>query len=412
VYFFLFIYTIFAQVGYAYYPTLSMSIKAYFEQDIFYDVSIFVTLSFITFFVCFYFLHHYQVDKLAYQIVQSSSKSSALFYLVVVSHFLVVLLYFLANYDSLSYSSWSNEDFQDEGGVAYFLFGLSFKLSVALNLILYFLIRVRPKTSVVINRLAILMLLILEFGLFIVISTKIGSRTDPVALTLAVVILEIQLGRVFFKKQWKWMKLVWLLIAVSFVLIEIEVTRNPDAARSEIFAERVLLNDYYPPCHILIAAMALNYVDPWEVAVSNSANALVLLKQPYLQATITELFNPGISTRSASYAFYLFSEGYIAMGWFGFLYNGFVMFAGVSLWRRMTSSENNYYNLFMVSLISTQLANIARSQSSYFIKDLYMIFLPAMVLFFFATGLRPALRRDWYSRASIDSVAIASSNQK
>ena len=56
-YFFLFVYAVFAEIGYAYFPELSISIKAYFEPEIFYAVNIFVTLSFITLFLCFVFLY-------------------------------------------------------------------------------------------------------------------------------------------------------------------------------------------------------------------------------------------------------------------------------------------------------------------------------------------------------------------
>lgn len=400
VYFFLFIYTVFAQIGYAYFPELSMFIKAYFGPEIFYAVNLFVTLSFVTFFLCFFFLHRYVVRKPAYEIIQSQPRLSNLFYVVVLSHLLSLALYFLANFDSLSYGNVSDEDFQSQMGAAFILFGIGFKLSVAVNLVLYFLYRVRIKAAPSVNRRVVLMLLILEMILFVVISVKLGSRIDPLALTIAIGVLEIVLGREYGRfvraNKWKRVKIAFLIVAVLCGLMVIEAIRNnPDAPEPDVesAAALILFKDYYAPAHILIAAMALEYVEPWEVIVSNSANALILLKQPYLQTTVADLFNPEVSTRSASYAFYLFSEGYIAMGWLGFLYNGLVIFAGVALWRRLANSNNGYYNLFMISLVATQVANIARSQSAYFVKDIYMFFIPAMLLFFLATGLRPWLGR-------------------
>lgn len=229
-----------------------------------------------------------------------------------------------------------------------------------------------------------------------VIAIKLGSRTDPLALTIAIVVLEIMLGReqgqTVRKNIWKWGKILFLIVTVLIGLNILNETRNPDAPKADSEAASILFKDYYAPAHILIAAMALDYVDPVEVMVSNSANALILLKQPYLQTTVMELFIPGVATRSASYAFYVFSEGYIVMGWFGFLYNGIVVFFGVSLWRLLANSSNRYYNLFMFGLLATQLVNIARGQTSYFVKDIYLFFIPAMLLFFLATGLRPYLR--------------------
>lgn len=408
VYFFLFIYTVFAQIGYAYFPELSILIKAYFGPEIFYDVNLFVSLSFIAYFLCFYFMHRFVIRNPAYEIVHVKPRLSILFYIAVAAHFFGLALYFAANYDLISYVNASDEAFQDQMGAMYTLFGICFKLSVVVNLVLYFLFRVRLKTAPKINRHVVLGLLILEMGLFLAISVKIGSRTDPLALTIAIVVLELLLGRecgrIYGINRWKWAKIILLVAVVLYGLIAVEKARNPDSDEDGPLAEVILFKDYYAPSHILIAAMALDYVRPWEVIVSNAANALILLKQPFLQTTVADLFNPGVSTRSGSYAFYLFSEGYIAMGWFGFLYNGIVVFAGVALWRRLTNSNNSYYNIFMTSLVATQMANIARSQSAYFLKDIYMVFIPAMLLLFVATGMRPWLGRGpQWGKALVDT---------
>lgn len=402
VYFFLFIYTVFAQIGYAYFPELSVFIQAYFGPSIFYDVNLFVTLSFIAFFSCFFFMHHYVVRKPAYKIIQSRHRLNPLFYMVVTCHLFGLALYFFANYDSLTYGNVSDEDFQAQMGVVNILFIIGFKLSVAVNLLLYFLYRIRLKTAPRINRRTVLILLILEMVLFLVISIKIGSRTDPLALTIAILVLEIVRWREYSRSvrvsKWKRAKILLLIGFVLYGLTQIEANRGGGEMERRSMSEAILSKDYYAPAHILIAAMALDYVDPWEVVVSNSANALILLKQPFLQTTVADLFNPGVSSRSASYAFYLFSEGFIAMGWFGFLYNGLVVFAGAALWRRLANSNSSYYNLFMIGLVASQAANVARGQSAYFVKDIYMFFIPAMVLFFLATGLRPYFGGDVQQR--------------
>ena len=394
VYLFLFIYTVFAQIGYAYFPALSEWIKAYFGPEIFYDVNIFVTLSFVSFFAAFYFLHKYVVRRPAYKVVQSHQRLSVIFYLLVLAHLIFMGWYFAENYDLIAYANASNEDFLIREGVTYIIFGIGFKLSVVINLILYFLLRVRVNGAPSINRYPMLALLIFEIILFFSISVKIGSRTDPLALTLAVVVLEMGLINRSPRNYFAWFKIAVVVAAVIYGLTVIESIRSHDAIEVDSLAERILFKDYYAPAHILIAAMALHYVDPWEVVVSNATNALILLNHPYLQTTVADIFNPGVSSRSASYAFYIFSEGYLAVGWFGFIYNGLVVFLGLSLWRRLANSDNHYYNFFMLSLVATQITNITRSQSAYFVKDIYTIFVPAMILFFLATGLRP-----WRGRA-------------
>ena len=40
---------------------------------------------------------------------------------------------------------------------------------------------------------------------------------------------------------------------------------------------------------------------------------------------ITELIAPGVANRSQGFAFYLFTEGYVFMGFFGFIYKNAVL---------------------------------------------------------------------------------------
>ena len=393
VYLFLFIYIIFAQIGYAYFPALSGVIKAYFGPDLFYLVNTFVTLSFVTFFVLFYFLYKYVVRRPAYKVVQSNPRFSIIFYIVVIGHIIGMTLYFQAHYDLITYSNASDEVFHANQGLPFDIFMVGFKQSVFINLALYFMLRVKTPESPYVNRMIIFYLLLLEFILFTLIALKLSNRTDLLSFTLGIVFLEINIIR---SKKYKYINLIGLALFVVFVMFAlgmIEETRNEGASRGYTFVENILFKDYYAPAHILIAAMGLQYVDPLEVLASNSANALILLKHPYLQETVTELFNPGITTRSSSYAFYVFSEGYLAIGRLGFFYNGLIIFLGVSLWKRLSHSNNHYYNLFMLSLMATQAANISRGQSSYFIKNIYVMFLPAMLLFYFGTGLMPWLGR-------------------
>jgi hypothetical protein len=303
-YFFLFVYAVFAEIGYAYFPELSISIKAYFEPEIFYAVNIFVTLSFITLFLCFVFLYPQLVSKPLYQIKKSRLRLVYLFHVMIACHFLGLALYFFENYDLVSYENASQD-------MINILFSIGFKLSVVVILVLYFLYRVRINDVPRISNRAVLIFLIFEAILFVVISFKIGSRTDLLALAISISILEV----VFYREKGgfrRTRKLAWMLIlvlisGVVYGLLKIETIRGGGDAQS--LAEAILLKDYYGPFHILIAAMAFDYIDPWEVIVSNSANTVILLKQPYLQTTVAELFNPGVATRSAGYAFYLFSEG-------------------------------------------------------------------------------------------------------
>ena len=389
IYLFLFVYIIFAQIGYVYFPALSELMMAYFGQSVFYDVNIFVTLSFVSFFFAFYFLYSYVVRCPAYKVVSSLPRLNIIFYIAVIGHIIFITLYLYSNYDLISYVNAYDPVFQSSQGLLFIIFGIAFKQSVAVNIILYFMLRVKTRNAPHINRTIVLILSLLELTLFVIVSLKLGNRTDPISMMLGITFIEVGVIRGAQNKLINIFTLILVMGVLLYGLIMIESGRSQEETQAGSFAEKILSQDYYAPSHILIAAMGLQFVDPVEVIASNSANAFILLKYPYLQEIVTEKFNPGIATRSTGYAFYLFSEGYLALGRFGFIYNGLVVFLGVSLWRRLSHSNNNYYNLFMLSLVATQAVNIVRGQSSYFIKNIYIIFFPAMFLFFLGTGLLP-----------------------
>jgi len=81
------------------------------------------------------------------------------------------------------------------------------------------------------------------------------------------------------------------------------------------------------------------------------------------------------------------------MGYAGFLYNAVMLYTGLYIWNYIASSDNKAYNCIVLAILCSQFANIARGQSSYFIKDIYMIFIPLLVLVYWSSGLRPKFSR-------------------
>jgi len=388
IYLLLFVYAIFTEIGYAFYPELSLRIGAYFGAELFHEFSVFVALSFVAYFVAITGLLRV-TREFAYEVVESRlpALGNALV-AVLATHLILMASYFTRHYNELSYANASDEAFLADQGPAYFLFSVGFKMMVGVVLVLYVSFRLREKLRLRVDPRVILLLMLLEGALFLGIAQKVGSRQDVLALALGIAVFEYQTG-------FELVRLARLAAGLSAVLIGLyfmEVGRSEGLLDDQTMIEVILFKDYYMPSHILLASMAFEFVDPLEVIRSNFFNALVRFDYPFLQMTVGDMFSPVVSTRSASFAFYAFSEGYIAAGRLGFLYNGLVVGAGTLVWRRLASSANACYGLFMLALVSTQAANIVRSQSSYFFKDIYMVFLPPAALFFLATGLRPALR--------------------
>jgi hypothetical protein len=178
-------------------------------------------------------------------------------------------------------------------------------------------------------------------------------------------------------------------IALVFMLILEKTRLQGNIEENDFdFVQKLLLKDYYAPAHMLYTVIHYDFIDPLFVLYSNFSNSFVLLNVDYLQIPVTELIAPGVANRSQGYAFYLFSEGYMFMGFMGFIYNGLMLMTGLSVWFTFYNTKNKYFNYLVFSLLSTQIANLARGQSSYFYKDIFVFLFPMLVIIFLSSGLR------------------------
>ena len=397
IYLFLFIYSIFALIGYSEFPQLSILLSAYFGEEFLNLYIAFIGLSFLSFFICFKLMYRKFFARPSYGIVRAESNYGFAFISFFALHTIFLYSYFLGYGQDLSYENVSNEIYKSDKGIVFQLFMHAFKLCPSLLLLLYFLCVNFDLLGSRVSAFNLKTILFLELFIFVVIALQVGNRTDILALTISVIFMEYihAVFSVSYREQLvKRIKYFVLFGLLMLALMQyIESTRNVGGGFALEGWEKLLMKDYFAPAHILFAAIALNYIDPWTVLKSNVSNALFMLDQPYLQFHVMELFIPGVAQRSASYAFYLFAEGFIAMGWFGVLYNGIIPFLGISIWRFMGNSNSNIYNVMVLSLISTQFATVCRGQSSYFIKDIYIFFIPTLILLYFATGLHPIRQR-------------------
>lgn len=391
VYFFLFLYTIFAQIGYVYFPQLSILIKAYFEIEIYYVYYYFVFASFILFFLLFFFLYKPLIKKYNYHVKESKPKLR-IFNTILFFFYFYMLGYFIANYNNISYENAVDTDLTKQLGAAYFIFFTGFKNLTLLCLTLYAKIRLQGNNQQAQKKVINYVIFLLFFLLFVSISTKLGSRTDIVAFLIGALFFEAaNISQISIKRK---IAILFVVIFAGIFLNSLEHNRSENSQRDSLEGvEKLMMKDYYAPSHLLYGMIYHNYIYPGKVIESNLANLLVKMNVPYLSQDIGNLINPGSSDRGKSYAFYIFNEGYMFMGKWGFIYNGLVVFFGLVIVRRLARSNHILYNNFILALISTQMANFTRSQSMYFIKDIYFIFLPWMIMLYLGTGLRPYIRR-------------------
>ena len=387
---FLFIYSIFAEIGYRFYPELSMALKVFFGQEYFLRFYLFNFASFLCSYLLLLLCLPLFVNWRPYTLVrQKRVPNRGIFIGCVLTLNTYLISYFVVYYERLNYMTMASASTLEDLGVpfAIFIWGLKFMAPLCVMLFVQWrCANTDHSISTFGKKLNFLMFAscLVVLG---VIATHNGDRTDILAVALGIFLVEVSRGI-------NWRKVSYMCVAVAIVVAGLnrvkEVREAGNADVVEVSNERrILMNDYYAPAHMLYGALAYEYVNPLVVLKSNCCNSLFMLKSPLLQTYIMELVDPGTTSRTASYAFYLFTEGYMFMGGWGFLYNAIMLVFWIWIWDRMRSSRNVNYNQVILGVAATQLANIARSQSAYFAKDLYMLFGPLFVLLYLSSGLYP-----------------------
>ena len=393
----LYIYSAFSILGYLYIPGLSESMSAYFGDNVGLESLEFTFASMALFWAINMLLYRRRARAKAIVIAWHPSTVPPLGIVVLA---VVTLLFVGLLATNFSYLSWYI--FEDSAALPFTtaLFIVVYKTSVGILLTGYLLVRCKDVAT---NQIfhALYGLLVLAF---MVASMRLGNRTDPMALLLGVLMFEI-LSRELRLRTIAGGAIVVLLSVLAISAIELYRYRDGGVVGGSLL-ERIVRNDYYAPAHMLFAAVAFDYVDPIAVIRSNSANALILFGEPYLQQTVTELFRSDLATRSAGYAFYIFAEGWIFAGWWGILYNALIPTAGLWLWNRLSSTNNRFANSLAQMLVASMLVNVTRGQSSYFIKYLYTFILPNIGFAMLIAGLRFGLRNRG-GRGTSDTASAA-----
>lgn len=391
-YIFLFIYSIFAQIGYCFFPELSELINAFFGKKYFYIFYIFNFLSFILFHILFYFFYD-KINKFKkYEIVHEKRVTLFLsFILFILFYYLYLLLYLVSNFNDINYQNASDPIFLQNSSIFYKIFAIFYKSLVGYGIIFY----VQFRSKKLYNKIsffsisALKFLNILNLIFLFIISTKIGSRTDILAFIIGIIIFETLNG--LTKKKIYTLATTFIFVIIFLLFLEQSRLGESNTNADVNLTQKIILKDYFAPAHLLYTAINYNFIDPFLVLKSNFANSLILLNVDYLQMPITELIAPGVANRSQGFAFYLFTEGYLFMGLLGFIYNALMLSCGLFIWYIIYNSNLKPFRIMILTIMCTQVANLARSQSSYFYKDILVIFIPIFLFIYLSSGLRPKL---------------------
>lgn len=130
------------------------------------------------------------------------------------------------------------------------------------------------------------------------------------------------------------------------------------------------------------AVIRYGYIDPVEVVVSTITKIFMFNDYPYLFITIGDLFATFTVNSTSSFAHFLFADGFVFAGYFGFLYNGIVIGCFVLVWDKLSRSNDYQYNKLAICATSTLILPLIRGAGmSCMMKYLYQYMIPITIIY-------------------------------
>jgi hypothetical protein len=404
-FFSLYIYTIFAQIGYAYFPELSMFVDAYFGPNLFYKYWAFMFFSFVFSFLLYKKFNFKVVKRYVYSVKPASKNyGEYFFFLIVITLYLMLNLYFYNNRVLFGYGGG-----QTMGSP---WFGIGFLVFQTCTFILYMLFR--DKSNRINKRVFSFIVFILCFLFYLQISVAAGSRSHILYFFIACAIYELSpiINTIKYKKRKVFMVLVSGIVVLNF-LSTLRLIRNQNQQKGqdtnfsslsnfdssdsnnldENLSSAILLQDYYLPSHTLFISLNHKIIDPIEVVKSNFANSFIGFDYPFLTNTIMERGLGFDNVRGVGWAYHYFVEGYNAMGLNGVFYNALFWNLCMILWVRLTRSNNKKHNKSMLAILALIIALSVKGQTATFIRFYWLILLPALALLLLANNQKIAFFR-------------------
>ena len=371
----LFLYGFVSSFGYVYAPLASIYINAYTGDDNNFFIVWFINLSLLTLLILYLFLPKNILSGFfEFKLIPIKRTNRRKFILLMLLGFLA---YFFSTAIFFNELGW-NEN-QENDSILFAAYMILNKWVPGFLILFIFFNEGRDGRK-------IYLLFFLFLITFLIVSLKSGARTDMAALFLGLTAGFLAKSTNVFRTV---LRILPYALGIFFIFVYVGIVRDDFGGKTSISTlSSIVLTDFYSPGHILFAAVNYSFVNPSVVFISNFSNSLILLGYPYLQAPITELFNPDVVTRNTGYAFYVFAEGYMALGKYGFLYNGLVLWFWSSLWLMLSKTNNKNFNVFFTALMATMIFNFCRGQTSYFFKYFYIYALPSIIIYLNLIGHR------------------------
>lgn len=236
--------------------------------------------------------------------------------------------------------------------------------------------------------------LIVPTGVLLVIyiwfSFKTADRSGIFVILLGIGVIML------YRRSAKSLLKAGAVLFVLYVIMQsiIYSIRNIGASSESQWIELFFPSGIYANVISAFAVMRLKYIDPIEVIIATIAKSFPLTRHPYLYMTVSSLFSRITVDGVSGFGYFLLSDGYIAMGYMGFLYNGFVCGGLLLFWRKLANTNDKEFNFVLLALMSSVLMSLVRGAGNcYFIKYIITVFIPCMFVYLKLSGKKLYLVR-------------------
>lgn len=367
------LYSIVPQVGYEYFPELSIMLGAYFGESIISSVNLFF-LSNLTLIPLALYLSTKVTWSLGYSLSFKGFPSMTAYWIFYGIYFGSMWLIYLIFSSQINYATASSSG--GDNAIIY-MFPIMNKIGIGL-IILAFAYKEFSSLYKMLSYFLILSSIFFSF--------KLGARVDVLSLFMGLLMLHV------VNRKFTHLEILRGLLLVPFVfliLTGIEAGRSQSSIFQMSFAiEDIIANDYLAPGHTIYSLIHFQYIDPAGQLLSGFLNSFPALPRlvpgeyPLLSETIGSMTSNGLVQmgRTQGYAFHLLGEGFIIMGMWGALYNFLALLFSFSFYKFLTNSLDPKGKEIFVALIATIIFPLIRSQYSYFLEFLFTYLMPIIFL--------------------------------
>lgn len=369
------IYSIIPQLGYEYFPELSIAIGAYFGSSIITSYQLFFLTNLATIPFALYLSSRITLSfGLKFRLQRFPGRLALRIFFSL--YFGSMWLILIENFDSINYATSSAS-----GGEAFavYIFPILNKFALGLVVLVY-AYRNLDKELRLISYIAVISECLFAF--------KLGARVDIICLFVGLALLHLG------DRRLRGTDLTYAILIMPFifsVMIAVEAARNQVSFFETGFTIGDLLaKDYYGPGHTVFGLIYYQHIVPLELVVSNAVNSFPGLSRvflddfPLLAERVGSMISDGTMTisRTQGYAFHILGEGYVFMGIWGAAYNCLALLASFSFFQIYSNSLSSRGKTIFIALIGTIIFPLIRSQFVYVPRFFIIYLLPIMFLHF------------------------------